>query len=286
MIRKAAQNDWPAIQAFLAPRVATSMFLSGNLRDHGLNASGSPKATTVWISEAAGQITNVFGLAEAGYFVFEAPAVTPDLAAPLKQVMAGKRLIGLNGERRQASAVMTSLGLEAGQHGDPLDLPHFQLGLNRLAMPSGPGRLRPMAETDIPLLTEWRRSYDVEIFGSADLPESRSRSGTQTAELVASGRGRILELDGQPVAMTAFNAVLPQIVQVGGVFTPPPLRGRGFARRAVALHLEEARAAGVSDAILFASGAAASRAYEAIGFRRIGSYRVMDFAKPVMLEAA
>lgn len=285
MIRKAAQDDWPAIQAFLAPRAATSMFLSGNLRDHGLNSTGHPKATTVWLSEEGGGIRNVFGYAEAGYFVFEAPDFTPDLAAPLRRILAGRRLIGLNGELGQAQAVMAALGLAAGDAGAPMDLPHFRLALEQLEMPSGQAVIRPMEAGDIPLLEEWRHGYDVEIFGSADLPESRSRSGTGVTDLAASGRGRILEADGCPVAMTAFNAVLPDIVQVGGVFTPPELRGRGFARRAVALHLAEARAAGVKEAILFASGSSASRAYEAIGFARIGSYRVLDFAKPVTVEA-
>lgn len=286
MIRKAEQADWPAIQAFLAPRAATSMFLSGNLRDHGLNATGHPKATAVWLTEDDQGISNVFGYAEGGYFVFEAPDFSEGHAGHLRRVMAGKRLIGLNGELQQAAAVMAALGLTEDRQDTPLDLPHFRLALDSLTVPSGPGLLRPMAEADIPLLTEWRRNYDIEIFGSQELPESRSRSGTQTAELVAGGRGRVLEIEGLPVAMTAFNAVLPSIVQVGGVFTPAPLRGRGYARRAVALHLAEARAAGVAVAILFASGTAASRAYEAIGFARIGSYRVIDFSKPFTVEAA
>ena len=71
------------------------------------------------------------------------------------------------------------------------------------------------------------------------------------------------------------------LVQIGGVYTPPGLRGQGHARRAVALHREEARAEGIRTAILFASGAAACRAYEAIGFERIGSYALSILRKPV-----
>ena len=72
--------------------------------------------------------------------------------------------------------------------------------------------------------------------------------------------------------MTGFNAVLPEHVQVGGVYTPPEGRNRGYARRAVAIHLAEARASGVRHAVLFAASAAAARAYEAIGFQRDGSF--------------
>ncbi|MCP5038532.1 MAG: hypothetical protein GY945_13145 [Rhodobacteraceae bacterium] len=55
---------------------------------------------------------------------------------------------------------------------------------------------------------------------------------------------------------------------------------RGLARRAVAAHLLEARDKGVKTAILFASGAPACRAYEAIGFRQIGRYGLAILAEP------
>ncbi len=83
--------------------------------------------------------------------------------------------------------------------------------------------------------------------------------------------------------MTNFNAALPAIVQVGGVYTPPDFRGQGYARRAVALHLEQAREAGVREAILFAANPAASRAYEAIGFTQIGGYRIVNFDPGITL---
>ncbi len=285
MIRKSTSDDWPAVQDFLAPRVATSMFLSGNLRDHGLNATGASKATTVWLSEEEGRITNVFGLAEAGYFVFEAPAFRAEMAAPLRQVLAGWKFIGVNGAAPQAEALIAALRLDESKIGFSEALPHFSLKPGALIVPEGRAQLRPMQADDVPLVTDWRHGYDIDIFGSGDLPESRKRSVSQAEELVNSGRGRILVEDGEPVAMTAFNAVLPDIVQVGGVYTPPELRGRGYARRAVALHLSEARAQGQGQAILFASGAAAARAYEAIGFEKIGDYRVIDFTSPVYVEA-
>lgn len=283
MIRKATQADQPALQAFLAPRVATSMFLSGNLQDHGLNTTGHPTATTFWLTEDEGGITNVFGLAEAGYFTFEAPAFHPQIAPSLRQALAGRKVIALNGAAGPAEAVLSALELSKDKIGFSEALPHFGLAAGALIVPDGQTSLRPMMVDDVPMVSEWRYGYDVEIFGSENLPESRKRSESQAAELVDSGRGRILMEEGRPVAMTAFNAVLPQIVQVGGVFTPTELRGRGYARRAVALHLQEAQAAGQAQAILFASGASAARAYEAIGFTRIGDYRVIDLAEPVTM---
>lgn len=52
-----------------------------------------------------------------------------------------------------------------------------------------------------------------------------------------------------------------------------------------AARLAEARAAGARVAILFSNNDAASRAYEAIGFRRVGDYRVCVLNRPIFLGA-
>nr|WP_255743953.1 GNAT family N-acetyltransferase [Aliiroseovarius sediminis] len=108
----------------------------------------------------------------------------------------------------------------------------------------------------------------------------------RTDRALETGDVRIMEVNGQPVAMTAINARLPDMIQIGGVYTPPTLRGKGYARRVVALHLAEEREQGVTNAILFASGPAACRAYEAIGFRHIGSYALAILKEPVILGVA
>ena len=81
--------------------------------------------------------------------------------------------------------------------------------------------------------------------------------------------------DGTLASLSAFNARLPDIVQLGGIYTPPVLRGRGFARAAVAASLLEARGQGASRAVLFTNNPSAVRTYEALGFRRIGDYSIV-----------
>jgi predicted GNAT family acetyltransferase len=89
---------------------------------------------------------------------------------------------------------------------------------------------------------------------------------------IAAGSHVVLWHDGQPVARTGFNAQCPGIVQIGGVYVPPPLRGRGYARTAVALHLAQAASRGVTRATLFSASDMAARAYRAIGFHQIGDW--------------
>ncbi|HEY6061485.1 MAG TPA: GNAT family N-acetyltransferase, partial [Gemmatimonadales bacterium] len=81
----------------------------------------------------------------------------------------------------------------------------------------------------------------------------------------------------RPVAFSAFNAALPDIVQVGGVWTPPELRNRGYGRAVVAGSLLDARSRGVTRAVLFAEREDAKRAYVGIGFRVVGEYGLLLF---------
>jgi predicted GNAT family acetyltransferase len=81
-----------------------------------------------------------------------------------------------------------------------------------------------------------------------------------------------LEVDGLPVSVCTHNARVSGTGQIGGVWTPPELRGRGYARRVVAGSLREAERDGVTRAILFTDNVVARRSYEALGFQRIVEY--------------
>ena len=134
------------------------------------------------------------------------------------------------------------------------------------------------------LLLAWRAASHHEILG-ATAEQAESLAVDDVARMIAGGNHRLLIVGDEPVALTGFNAALPDIVQVGGVYTPPDLRGRGQARLAVALHLAEARAAGAARAVLFAASPAAARAYRSIGFRPNGSFALVLFAAPATISA-
>jgi len=285
-MRRASLADLPAIKAFLAPRVSTSMFLSGNLRDFGLGAdlgNDPPKSMTLWLSEARGEITGVIGYAAAGYVVFEAPALSSAQYPAIRDALFGRYLLGLNGAVDQVDHLVAALDMPCDSAVMDEVEPHYHLRLGDLTLPAGLGQLRPAGAQDLPLLVQWRMASEVEILGARDTAENRARALASLQELLAVDRLRVLEQDGTVLAMTNFNAALPAIVQVGGVYTPPEQRGLGYARRAVALHLAEAQETGVTEAILFAANPAAARAYEAIGFAPIGGYRIVNFDPGITL---
>jgi predicted GNAT family acetyltransferase len=133
--------------------------------------------------------------------------------------------------------------------------------------------LHPLTAAPRDLLIAWRAQYQMETLEAPE-EEAQGRAEREIAAYVASDSHRVLFKDGLPVSMTGFNAQLPEIVQIGGVYTPPEHRSRGFARVALAMHLMEASIDGVTTAVLSAANEAAARAYVAIGFERTGSFAI------------
>jgi len=129
------------------------------------------------------------------------------------------------------------------------------------------------------VLVPWRIEYDVEATAARRGAELERRA----RETVLAGRAErtlwVLKVAGEIVAMTGFHARARNIVQVGGVYTPPQFRNRGFARSAVAGSLLAARAEGAAISTLFtgSSMAAAQRAYKALGYREVGDYGLIFF---------
>ncbi|MBU7585136.1 MAG: GNAT family N-acetyltransferase [Nostoc sp. TH1S01] len=126
------------------------------------------------------------------------------------------------------------------------------------------------ADTSMFLRSNWRE---------AGLLDQGARfQGTYIAAIAnetivaVAARHWILVAEDTPIAYTTFNAWLPDIVQIGGVWTPPALRSRGYAKCVVAGSLLEARSHGVERAILFTNreNHAAQAAYRGIGFRTTG----------------
>lgn len=266
--RPAVPADIPALEAFLARHAETSMFLRQSLT-LGVAGGAAPHAARFWWLEEG-----VFALSAAGFLAVQAPGLGPPGARAIRAALAGELLAGITGEGRQVAALLPHLGLPEAAFAHVGEEPLYRLdlaGFDPGRLPLAAGDLRPVREADLAWLPRWRLAYEREMLGTG----TAARARAQVEAAVRAGRLRLLWQGGVPVAMTAFNARLERpaaMVQVGGVYTPPAFRGRAFARTAVARHLAEAAAEGLRTAILFASGPPAMRAYEAIGFERVGRH--------------
>lgn len=80
--------------------------------------------------------------------------------------------------------------------------------------------------------------------------------------------------DEQPVCMIGLNPPVAGVVRIGPVYTPPPLRRRGYAGSAVASASRHALAGGARNCMLFTDLAnpTSNRIYAEVGYRRCGDW--------------
>lgn len=280
MIRAALSCDAGFISTFLEGYTETSMFLRANLAAHGIGSTGRhPHSCDVWLWEEDSRLRGVFALCADGTALMQMPGAEPALWDLLARELGGRHIAAMNGEAGQCAGARRALG-----HADATTIldrtePLMVLSLADLHVPPADHHvLRRPHDNDVALLIEWRMAYNTDVLGIAPDAAGRSRAASHLAVLRQADALRVLEVEGQPSAMTAFNARLRDIVQVGGVFVPPEERGRGFGRSVVGLHLREAADTGVERGVLCAASDTAKRAYGSLGFSAVGSYHLLAFS--------
>lgn len=263
-------TDARAVMDFHMARPTVSMFSITNLRDYGMGGD-HPKAMTFWTH--GDPITDVLGLTQGG-IVLPVFTTTPDAAS----VLRGRPIQGIIGQADPVASLHKALGLPDGTlHRRE---PHFELSLDALKMPDTQGlRLVPLREMDRATLINWRTQYGIDAL-DLTAQEAGLQAMQAVDDLVTGGTHRIAMHGDTPVAMTGFNSVVGDTVMVGGVYTPADMRGRGYARAAVAMHLAEARKNGTTRAVLSAANVAAATAYTAVGFEQVGEFMIILYDTP------
>ncbi|MFQ3231373.1 GNAT family N-acetyltransferase [Reinekea sp.] len=129
-------------------------------------------------------------------------------------------------------------------------------------------------EADLVFLIPWRVAYNIEALGEVQSPTLLANVTNSLIQNIKEGTTYVLWSGDTPLATTNFNAKTNPYVQVGGVWTPVELRGKGYARAVVAASLLDAVDKGFSHSILFTDTAniAAQKAYESIGYRHCGEF--------------
>lgn len=283
-IRILCPGDESTLEAFLQQRQETSLFLLGNLRHAGLVDTGQPYAGTYAAAFEGQAMAGVVALYWNGSLVYQAPNYLSALQEAVGAAV-DRPIQTLLGPAGQVQAGLEAFGARVQvQHDDPQVL--FSLRLADLAVPeplrAGAVRARVVRAADLPLLVQWRVASRIESFLQPDTPELWHEAKEGVERYLASQRQWVLEADGQVVSTCTFNAEIREMVQVGGVYTPPKLRSRGYARAVVAGALRDARGEGVETGILFTDvdNVPAQKAYRSIGFQPIGDYRIVLVCQP------
>ncbi len=95
-------------------------------------------------------------------------------------------------------------------------------------IPPSPGRFRAATTADKELILKWFRAFHVDIGAAA-----RGEPMNDVSPVIERGWLFIWE-DGKPVSMALKTRPTENGMSVGGVYTPPELRGKGYATSCVA----------------------------------------------------
>lgn len=190
---------------------------------------------------------------------------------------AGERLPGVQGTKVLAGAFARRWTRRTGQS-HRINMRERVYELRRVIPPrAAAGRLRLGAATEVDLLTEWLYQFNVDIFGEGNRAIARD-----LAVLHLQANDLYVWDNGGPVSMAVTGRRTRRGVTLGYVFTPPELRGRGYASACVAAVSQTMLDAGYAFCALFTdlSNPTSNKIYQAIGYRPIADFLQFDFTDP------
>ncbi|GCE10402.1 GNAT family N-acetyltransferase [Tengunoibacter tsumagoiensis] len=150
--------------------------------------------------------------------------------------------------------------------------------LTEVAFPRpAPGRLRMATKKDFKQLLEWNRAFFAEALPDMP-PEDDSK---QMISRITHGDYWIWETPEQePVSMAATSRALSTTISIGLVYTPPALRGRGYAANCVATLSQHLLEQGWQSCNLFTNLAnpISNAIYQKIGYRAVKDFQIYRIA--------
>jgi predicted GNAT family acetyltransferase len=112
--------------------------------------------------------------------------------------------------------------------------------------PGAPGHSRVVGPADAELFADWTIAFLREAVPHDPLP-SRERLVQNAAE----GRHQFWIVGGEPVSLAGIVRRTRHVAAIGGVYTPPALRGRGYAGSVTAAVVERIFVEGKAAACLY-----------------------------------
>ncbi|MFI7098932.1 GNAT family N-acetyltransferase [Streptomyces sp. NPDC050161] len=149
----------------------------------------------------------------------------------------------------------------------------YRLGALCPPDPAPPGTARWARPADRELLVSWFADFAAAIGGPPP------RNTRPVDDRIAGGRCLLWEDGGRPVAMASRTATVSGATRIAPVYTPPGLRGRGYAGAVTAALSQRARDAGVGTVLLFTDLAnpTSNALYRRLGYRPVHDHLVLEF---------
>jgi RimJ/RimL family protein N-acetyltransferase len=207
-------------------------------------------------------------------------AMSGQAAAELAGLLAGTRpaVPGVNAPDQAAEAFADAWRPRTG---DAVTV-HRLMRLHRLGTlipphPAPEGGMRVAVRQDRDLLVEWFEAFAVEVDDAAAQDHAAA-----VDERLGYGGITVWEADGAPVSIAGVTRAVHGMIRVGPVYTPPALRGRGYAGGATAAASQAALDAGATQVVLYTDLAnpTSNALYERLGYDPVEDRVVLTFTPP------
>jgi RimJ/RimL family protein N-acetyltransferase len=211
-----------------------------------------------------------------GYPVF-LTAMSSRAAAELAGLLAasGRAVAGVNAQTQAAEAFAGTWRQRTGDAGTVQRLMRLhRLGTLTWPDPGPEGRARVAGPRDRDLLLAWFDAFAVEVDDAAGQDHADA-----VDERLGYGGITVWEAAGAAVSIAGITRAVDGMIRVGPVYTPPALRGRGYAGGATAAVSQAALDAGATQVVLYTDLAnpTSNALYERLGYRPVEDRTVLAF---------
>lgn len=252
-IRQLAADEGDMLLSVLRRDPHNNLFLIGNLLSMGM----AEPELQYWGTFDGDRLTGVLMRYRRNWTLYDAGGADFALmAATLDAHPAGAR--ALTGEYDLTGRLLQRV--RAYQAREDLRS-HFAV-LDAVADLEGVGPARRATEADLPaLLTLYAQS------------DSMARDEASVRRVLKHGRIFVAEEEGVLVSAALTNAETPDMAMIGGVFTPPDRRNRGYATACMDALCRDLLRDGIQPCLFYDNPKAGS-IYRRLGFREIGMWRL------------
>ena len=157
---------------------------------------------------------------------------------------------------------------------------HMPLRLHALEGTPDPGAaegsMRVAAASDLAQLTDWQRAFETEV----RLVRTPLDAAEIVARRIAQGQAYVwCDARGEMVCHVGATQIPPSGARIAPVYTPPAMRGRGYAQALVARVCDALTAQGAQRIFLFtdAENPTSNAVYARVGFRVVGEHAHFEF---------
>ncbi len=207
------------------------------------------------------------------FLTFMSQRAAAELAGDL--AATGRLIQGVNAECDAAEAFAEALAHHTGTAATVhRRMRLFVLGELVRPHPGPEGASRLATERDRSLLAEWLRAFTREV-GDPDTQDNQAAAD----ERLSYGGIIIWDVGGVPVSIAGRTRIVAGMARVGPVYTPPELRGRGYAGGATVAVSQAALDAGATEVVLYTdlSNPTSNDLYQRLGYRAVEDRLVLAF---------